>query len=156
MTERTVEEIARQIANTYGVGWATSRLYADVFAALRTERERAEKAEADLRIANRGGIDILYAIRASIGWTDKHSLSLLPHECARLKNLAAQWPDEASPVREQIFGAIRAFTCATTSEADAASRAIVKIVRNSAPKGVRWPPKEYDRDGGFDGPTGAD
>lgn len=39
MSERTVEEIARQIANTYGVGWATSRLYADVFAALRTERE---------------------------------------------------------------------------------------------------------------------
>lgn len=57
---------------------------------------RAEAAEADLRIANRGGLDLLYAIREAIGWTDKHGLSLLPDECRRLKTAASRnapiWP----------------------------------------------------------------
>ncbi|MEY5061656.1 MAG: hypothetical protein RIS45_1577, partial [Planctomycetota bacterium] len=35
-------------------------------------KARAEAAEAELRIANRGGLDLLYAIREAIGWTDKH------------------------------------------------------------------------------------
>ena len=66
--------------------------------------------------------------------------------------------DAASPVREQIHSAIRAFTSATVAEADAAALAIIRIIRNAAPRGVRWPPKGYERgqSGGFDGPTGAD
>lgn len=103
-----------------------------------------------------GLIERLRAFRWASDNAAHRSLALLPHECARLKNLASQWPDEASPVREQIIGAIRAFTSATTSEADTASRAILRIVRNAAPRGVQWPPKGFDRDGGFDGPTGAD
>lgn len=70
----------------------------------------------------------------------------------------AEEVDAASPVREQIHGAIRAFTSATVAEADAAALAIIRIVRNAAPRGVTWPPKGYDREqpGGFGGPTGAD
>lgn len=59
-------------------------------------KARAEAAEAELRIANRGGLDLLYAIREAIGWTDKHGLSLLPDECRRLKAMASRnasiWP----------------------------------------------------------------
>ena len=43
--------------------------------------------------------------------------------------------DMASPVREQIFIAIRTFTCATVSEAEEAAKAIVRIVDNSLPNG---------------------
>ena len=50
-------------------------------------RQAAENAPA---IANQGGLDLLYAIRKAIGWTDKHALSLLPDECARLKKAAAR------------------------------------------------------------------
>lgn len=57
---------------------------------------RAEAAEKVLAIANRGGLDLLYAVRKAIGWTDKHALSLLPDECARLKKAAVRnapiWP----------------------------------------------------------------
>jgi hypothetical protein len=59
-------------------------------------KARAEAAEAALRIANRGGLDLLYAIREAVGWTDKHALSLLPDECRRLKAAASRktqgWP----------------------------------------------------------------
>lgn len=41
--------------------------------------------------------------------------------------------DMASPVREQIYGAIRAFTCATVAEAEAATRAIIRLVDNALP-----------------------
>lgn len=39
----------------------------------------------------------------------------------------------ASPIRERIYGAIRAFTCATVSESEAATGAIVRIVTDSMP-----------------------
>jgi hypothetical protein len=68
------------------------------------------------------------------------------------------WPDEATPIREEIFTAIRAYTAATVAEAEQATRAIIRIVRNNVPCGIAWPPKGYDHNqpGGFDGPTGAD
>lgn len=63
---------------------------------LKAAERRAEAAENALAIANQGGLDLLYAIRKAIGWTDKHALSLLPDECARLKKAAARnapiWP----------------------------------------------------------------
>jgi len=43
-----------------------------------------ERLRLDLRLANTGGLDLLYRIRAALGWTDKHSLELLPGECERL------------------------------------------------------------------------
>lgn len=62
----------------------------------KTAEQRAEAAEKVLAIANRGGLDLLYAVRKAIGWTDKHALSLLPDECARLKKAAVRnapiWP----------------------------------------------------------------
>ena len=63
---------------------------------LAAAEQRAEAAEKVLAIANRGGLDLLYAVRKAIGWTDKHALSLLPDECARLKKAAVRnapiWP----------------------------------------------------------------
>lgn len=41
--------------------------------------------------------------------------------------------DMASPVREQIYSAIRTFTCATVAEAEAATRAIIRLVDNALP-----------------------
>jgi len=69
-----------------------------IASALEAERRAAleEAAEKVLAIANRGGLDLLYAVRKAIGWTDKHALSLLPDECARLKKAAVRnapiWP----------------------------------------------------------------
>lgn len=37
----------------------------------------------------------------------------------------------ASRLREEIYSAIRSFTCATVSEAEEAARAIVRLVENS-------------------------
>lgn len=66
---------------------------ANLIARLRAENE---VLKTDLAIANRGGLDLLYAIRGAIGWTDKHGLSLMPAECARLyraaKKNAPIWP----------------------------------------------------------------
>jgi hypothetical protein len=61
-------------------------------------KARAEAAEADLRIANRGGLDLLYAIREAIGWTDKHGLSLLPDECRRLKAASGTKRGQNAPI----------------------------------------------------------
>lgn len=66
---------------------ATKYVRADLFEA---SEARATRLEADLAIANRGGLDLLYAIRKAIGWTDKHGLSLLPDECARLARIASR------------------------------------------------------------------
>lgn len=41
--------------------------------------------------------------------------------------------DVASAAREQIYGAIRAFTSATVAEAEAATKAVVRVVNNAAP-----------------------
>lgn len=41
--------------------------------------------------------------------------------------------DTASMAREQVFGAIRAFTSATVAEAEAATKAIIRIVDNALP-----------------------
>jgi hypothetical protein len=41
--------------------------------------------------------------------------------------------DAASPQREQIFSAIRAFTCATVAEAEAATLAIIRLVNAGEP-----------------------
>lgn len=41
--------------------------------------------------------------------------------------------DMASPVREQVYGAIRALTCATVAEAEAATKAIIRLVDNAMP-----------------------
>lgn len=59
---------------------------------------RAEAAEAELRIVNRGGLDLLYAIRKAIGWTDKHPLSLLPEECRRLKAASGTKKGQHAPI----------------------------------------------------------
>jgi len=61
-------------------------------------KARAEAAEAALRIANRGGLDLLYAIREAIGWTDKHALSLLPEECRRLKAASGTKRGQHAPI----------------------------------------------------------
>lgn len=53
-------------------------------AAIEALEAKVARLEQDLAIANRGGLDLLYAIRKAIGWTDKHGLSLLPDECGRL------------------------------------------------------------------------
>lgn len=73
------------------------------------------------------------------------------------------WLDAASPLREQIAGAIRAFTSATTTEAGEATLAILKIVQRQQPqRGIRLMTETersaagMDPNGGFDGPTGAD
>ena len=42
--------------------------------------------------------------------------------------------DMASPIREQIFSAIRAFTSSTTSEAENATAAIVRLIANATPQ----------------------
>jgi len=76
------------------------RAFGCQFDALTADRDkwkaRAEAAETGLRIANRGGLDLLYAIREAIGWNDKTALSLLPDECRRLKAAASRkapiWP----------------------------------------------------------------
>lgn len=74
----------------------TPRVVAILAHKLAAAEQRAEAAEKVLAIANQGGLDLLYAIRKAIGWTDKHALSLLPDECARLKKAAARnapiWP----------------------------------------------------------------
>ena len=41
--------------------------------------------------------------------------------------------DSASVIREQIYSAIRVFTCATVSEAGAAAKAIIRLVDNAMP-----------------------
>lgn len=41
--------------------------------------------------------------------------------------------DMASPIREQIYLAIRAFTCATVAEAEAATKAIIRLVDDGLP-----------------------
>lgn len=41
--------------------------------------------------------------------------------------------DAASPVRERIFGAVRAFTAATVAESQDATTAIMRIINNSQP-----------------------
>lgn len=41
--------------------------------------------------------------------------------------------DTSGLVREQVYGAIRAFTCATVAEAESATRAIIRIVNNGLP-----------------------
>lgn len=70
--------------------------WSDFLAALRTVLRERDEARQALGIANRDGLDLLYAIRSAVGWTDKHSLSLLPDECARLKKAAEKnapiWP----------------------------------------------------------------
>lgn len=116
----TDEEVARVVKRlTSGnAGWADLCQAADLLARVARERDeqarlkheaydrnnsaladalqRAEAAEKVLAIANRGGLDLLYAVRKAIGWTDKHALSLLPDECARLKKAAVRnapiWP----------------------------------------------------------------
>ena len=71
-------------------------------------------------------------------------------------------PDEAEPIREQIFTAIRSRTAATVTEASDATLAILRIVRNARPKGISLmndaerSRQGLDPNGGFDGPTGAD
>lgn len=42
--------------------------------------------------------------------------------------------DMAGQIREQIYGAIRAFTCATVSEAETATRAVIRLVDNALPE----------------------
>lgn len=87
--EATKDEMGREIDRCH-------KVIAELEAALAAEKARAEAAEAALRIANRGGLDLLYAIREAVGWTDKHALSLLPDECRRLKAAASRktqgWP----------------------------------------------------------------
>jgi hypothetical protein len=41
--------------------------------------------------------------------------------------------DSASVIREHIYSAIRAFTCATVAEAEAATKAIIRLVDNAMP-----------------------
>lgn len=41
--------------------------------------------------------------------------------------------DMASSVREQIYSAIRAFTCATVAEAEAATKAVIRLIDNPMP-----------------------
>ncbi len=41
--------------------------------------------------------------------------------------------DAASVARQQIYSDIRAFTCATVSEAEAATKAIIRPVNNALP-----------------------
>ena len=41
--------------------------------------------------------------------------------------------DEMSIIREQVYGAIRSFTSATVAEAEAATKAIIRIVDNALP-----------------------
>lgn len=41
--------------------------------------------------------------------------------------------DMASLAREQVYSAIRAFTCATVAEAEAATKAIIRLVDNALP-----------------------
>lgn len=60
--------------------------------------DEVRRLRADLAIANRGGLDLLYAIRKAIGWTDKHDLSLLPGECARLYRASVAQARKAAPL----------------------------------------------------------
>ena len=41
--------------------------------------------------------------------------------------------DAASMAREQIYSAIRAFTCATVTGAEAATKAVIRPVNNALP-----------------------
>ena len=41
--------------------------------------------------------------------------------------------DTATMLREQIYSAVRAFTCATVAEAEAATKAIIRLVDNGLP-----------------------
>lgn len=41
--------------------------------------------------------------------------------------------DMASLTREHVYSAIRAFTCATVAEAEAATKAIIRLVNNGFP-----------------------
>lgn len=41
--------------------------------------------------------------------------------------------DTATMLREQIYSAVRAFTCATVAEAEAAAKAIIRLVDNGLP-----------------------
>lgn len=41
--------------------------------------------------------------------------------------------DTATMLREQIYSAVRAFTCATGAEAEAATKAIIRLVDNGLP-----------------------
>lgn len=94
----TAPFIAMKTADNKVVPWLASQtdLLAEDWVELEAAEARAEAAEAALRIANRGGLDLLYAIREAVGWTDKHALSLLPDECRRLKAAASRktqgWP----------------------------------------------------------------
>ena len=46
----------------------------------------------------------------------------------------------ASRLREEIYTAIRAFTCATVAEAEEATRAVIRLVQNerAGPKGQTY------------------
>lgn len=54
----------------------------------------------------------------------------LERESARLRDGVM---DMSSPVREQIYTAIRTFTCATVAEAEEATRAIIRLVTGATP-----------------------
>jgi hypothetical protein len=41
--------------------------------------------------------------------------------------------DMATILREQIYSAVRAFTCATVAEAEAATKVIIRLVDNAIP-----------------------
>lgn len=41
--------------------------------------------------------------------------------------------DMATILREQIYSAVRAFTCATVAEAEAATKVIIRLVDNALP-----------------------
>ena len=41
--------------------------------------------------------------------------------------------DTATMLREQIYSTVRAFTCATVAEAEAAAKAIIRLVDNGLP-----------------------
>ena len=43
-----------------------------------------------------------------------------------------------SRLREEIYTAIRAFTCATVAEAEEATRAVIRLVENER-AGRKWP-----------------
>lgn len=52
--------------------------------------------------------------------------------------------DTATKLREEIYSAIRAFTCATVSESEAATKAVIKIINNGLPYAPSGRKKEDD------------
>lgn len=69
---------------------------------------RSEAAEEKLRLANTGGLSLLYDIRRELGWNDKTSLSILADGVRRVRRALQTWDTPTGMDLEELALAVKA------------------------------------------------